>query len=75
MSRCRYCGEPVEWAITEATGRSICLDLGANVKGNLLPVGFTMGDTLVVKYVEPESDPAARVPHVATCAKPPRRKR
>jgi len=74
MSHCRYCGEEVEWAITEANGRSIALDPGCAAVGNLLPVGRTAGDTLVVKYVEPGTDPAARVPHVATCVKPPRRK-
>lgn len=68
MNHCGGCGKPIEWAITAANGRSIPLDPDPSSTGNLLGVERTAAGVLVVAVVA-VGDPAARVPHFATCTK------
>lgn len=74
MSTCTGCGKEIEWALTEKNARRIPLDPGCSIAGNLLGVEYTAGGTLVVATITPHTDPAARVPHFATCTKKPKRR-
>lgn len=79
MAHCRWCGAEIEWAITEANGRSIPMDLRPDPKGNLLTIGTTNADTKIVRVVgdlevQGRDRDQLRMPHHATCRKNPRNK-
>lgn len=71
IGRCNRCGKPIQWAITQKNGRPIPLDPGNNILGNLLGAGMNGHGKLIVRKIDSNSDPAARMPHAATCPKPP----
>lgn len=73
VARCNRCGKPVQWAITQKNGRPIPLDPGQTDKGNLIGAGQNGHGKLIVRKIDP-GDPAARMPHAATCPNPPPRK-
>lgn len=74
MSYCTGCGKEIEWALTLKNGRRIPLDPLPSLAGNLIGAERTAAGVLVVATIEPHTDPAARVPHFATCTKKPKRR-
>ncbi len=73
---CDYCKQPVQWARTDRENRPMPLDLGTSLAGNV--AASWRNGRLIARVLRkgeaPRKGEEQRMPHWATCPKPPERR-